>query len=62
MLAAFDYANFQNTWKQMAGCNAFADDITQHKLLHPHDIRSLVDFKIMLKHISGTSVQFPTVH
>jgi hypothetical protein len=37
--AAFDYSNFQNTWQQMVACNAFADDITQHKLLHPHEIR-----------------------
>jgi hypothetical protein len=37
--AAFDYADFQNAWQQMAACNAFADDITQHKLLHPHEIR-----------------------
>ena len=37
--AAFDYSNFQNAWKQMVACNAFADDITQHKLLHPHEIR-----------------------
>jgi hypothetical protein len=41
--AAFDYANFQNTWKQMVACNAFADDITRNKLLHPHEIRSFVD-------------------
>ncbi|MBU6994126.1 Fic family protein [Ferrovum myxofaciens] len=41
--AAFDYSNFQNTWKQMAECNAFSDDIGQHKLLHPHEIRNLVD-------------------
>ncbi|WP_420537390.1 Fic family protein [Ferrovum myxofaciens] len=41
--AAFDYSNFQNTWKQMAECNAFADDTDQHKLLHPHEIRNLVD-------------------
>lgn len=41
--AAFDYSSFQNTWKQMAACNAFADDITRHKLLHSHEIRSLVD-------------------
>ncbi len=41
--AAFDYSNFQNTWKQMAACNAFADDITRNKLLHPHEIRSIVD-------------------
>ena len=37
--AAFDYSNFKNAWKQMAACNAFADDITQHKLLHLHEIR-----------------------
>lgn len=41
--AAFDYSSFQNTWKLMAACNAFADDITQYKLLHPHEIHSLVD-------------------
>lgn len=41
--AAFDYSNFQNAWKQMAACNAFADDLTQHKLLHPHEIRSFID-------------------
>lgn len=41
--AAFNYFNFQNTWKQMAACNAFADDITQHKLLHPHEIRNFID-------------------
>ncbi|MDO8350820.1 MAG: Fic family protein [Gallionella sp.] len=41
--AAFDYSNFQNTWKQMAACHAFADDISRNKLLHPHEIRSLVD-------------------
>ncbi len=27
----------------MAACNAFADDINQHKLLHPHEIRGLID-------------------
>jgi hypothetical protein len=41
--AAFDYSNFQNTWKKMAACNAFADDITRNRLLHPHELRSLVD-------------------
>ncbi len=41
--AAFDYSEFRNTWKQMAACNAFADDITRNRLLHPHEIRSLVD-------------------
>jgi len=44
--SAFDYSSFQNTWKQMATCNAFADDITQHKLLHPHEIRGLIDKKV----------------
>jgi hypothetical protein len=41
--AAFDYANFKNTWKQMIECNAFADDITRHMLLHPHEIRNPAD-------------------
>ena len=41
--AAFDYSNFQDTWKQMAACNAFADDITRNKLLHPHEIRGIID-------------------
>ncbi|MDY7578145.1 hypothetical protein RGU70_07410 [Herbaspirillum sp. RTI4] len=41
--SAFDYARFPATWKQMAACNAFADDITQHKLLHPNEIRRLID-------------------
>ena len=41
--AAFDYSDFQTTWKQMAACNAFADDITRNKLLHRHEVRSLVD-------------------
>jgi len=27
----------------MAACNAFADDITRNRLLHPHELRSLVD-------------------
>lgn len=41
--AAFNYSDFQTTWKQMAACHAFADDITRNKLLHPHEVRSLVD-------------------
>ena len=41
--AAFDYSNFQNPWKQMVACNAFADDITRFKLLYPHEIRNFVD-------------------
>ena len=41
--AAFDYNNFENTWRQMATCNAFADDIAQHKLLHPREIRDFID-------------------
>lgn len=41
--AAFDYSNFQNTWKLMAACNAFADDIHQHKLLHPHELHGFID-------------------
>jgi hypothetical protein len=27
----------------MAACYAFEEDVTQHKLLHPHEIRNLVD-------------------
>ncbi|WP_204374800.1 Fic family protein [Ferrovum sp. JA12] len=41
--AAFNYSNLQTTWKRMAACNAFADDITRNKLLYPHEVRSLVD-------------------
>ena len=41
--AAFNYSNFKDVWKQMVACNAFADDITRNKLLHPHEIRSSVD-------------------
>lgn len=41
--AAFDYSSFENTWNQMIACNAFADDISRHKLLHPHEVRALVD-------------------
>jgi hypothetical protein len=41
--AEFDYSDFKNILRQMAACYAFEEDITQHKLLHPHEIRNLVD-------------------
>jgi hypothetical protein len=41
--AAFNYSDFQTTWKQMAACNAFDDDITRNKLLHPHEVRTFID-------------------
>jgi hypothetical protein len=44
--AAFDYSNFKNVWRLMAACNAFADDITLHKLLHPQEILNLIDNSI----------------